>query len=290
MGRPGHERLSFSDFCRPGCSCHTARARYRPGGSIGLHGHDFAEVFWIEGGRGAHDVVTEGSTQRSDLRRGTVVLIGPLDAHAIRSSRSNELVIANVAFPADRFAALLDQYGPRSGYRALGALRPPGLRVSEGCLRSLATRFGELARTDLRRLALDRFLLELLHDVETDLDAGDRAARLPRWLATTIDAARADPELLAEGTRSFAAHAGRSVDHLNRTCRRYLGTTASGLVNRLRLDHAEHLLRTTSLDVTDVAYRCGFGNLSYFYRRFRERTGASPRRFRDLSHAPVRVG
>ncbi|MFW5783119.1 MAG: helix-turn-helix domain-containing protein [Spirochaetota bacterium] len=64
---------------------------------------------------------------------------------------------------------------------------------------------------------------------------------------------------------------------------------ASGLVNRLLLDRAERLLRTTLLDVTEIAYSAGFGNLSYFYRLFRERYGCSPRAFREYAQRPLRV-
>jgi AraC family transcriptional regulator, dual regulator of chb operon len=254
-----------------------------------MHGHDFAEVFWIESGHGVHEIDPRSPARQVDLGPGSIALVGPDDAHAIRVLGSGELVLVNVAFSRDRLAAIVHDFGTGSGYRALTAMKTSGCLVSTACLRELSSRFAALAVTDLRRLALDRFLLEVLSDVERDLDAGERAKRLPHWLATAIDVARGDLEVLAEGSRGLAAIAGRSVDHLNRTCRRFLGTTASVVVNRLRLENAEHLLRTTSLSITEVAYSSGFGNLSYFYRLFRERAGCSPRRFREINHVPVRV-
>lgn len=248
-----------------------------------MHGHDFAEIFWVEAGQGVHDA--RGAIA---LGRGYIALIGPGDEHAIRASWSSELILTNVAFEGEHLDAVLSGYGPASGYRALSALRSLTCSVSAECVHRLSARFARLAHSDLRALPLHAFLLDLLLCVEDDLEAGDRATRLPRWLSDTIDTACRQPDLLAEGVRGFAKRARRSVDHLNRTCHRYLSTTASGLVNRLRLDHAERLLRSTLLDVTEIAYRAGFGNLSYFYRLFRERYGSSPRAFREHSQQPVR--
>ncbi|MGH2559654.1 MAG: helix-turn-helix domain-containing protein, partial [Thermomicrobiales bacterium] len=51
-------------------------------------------------------------------------------------------------------------------------------------------------------------------------------------------------------------------------------------VNDLRLERAALLLRTTTQEITEIAAECGFDSLSYFYRLFGRRFGASPRAFR----------
>ncbi len=52
-------------------------------------------------------------------------------------------------------------------------------------------------------------------------------------------------------------------------------------VNSVRLEKAASLLSTTDLSVTEVALRCGFSNISYFIRSFKNAFGSSPHRFRD---------
>jgi transcriptional regulator GlxA family with amidase domain len=43
---------------------------------------------------------------------------------------------------------------------------------------------------------------------------------------------------------------------------------------------AAHLLATTSMDMAEIAERCGFPNSAYFSRVFRKITMESPTRFR----------
>ncbi len=291
-----------------------ARAKYRPGDFIAMHGHDFAEVFWIESGRGVHRT----PEARVDLSPGFLCLIAPGDEHEIRAVWTGELVLSNVAFPARDLAEMRERY---AGVRGVGEataaggtgsvctaddatgaavtktaaaglldrIRTPGWLAGEAVAAACSAAFSELGRTNLGRLPLHRFLLEVLVVADRELDSQAQSHRLPSWLVSAIDEAAHGTEILSAGVMGLASCAGRSADHLNRTCRRYLQTTASGLVNRMRLDYAEHLLQTTHLPVTDVAFRSGFENLSYFYRRFRERHGVSPSRYRATAQRPVKM-
>ncbi len=62
--------------------------------------------------------------------------------------------------------------------------------------------------------------------------------------------------------------------------KRYLGVTPSEFLCNLRLDHAAGLLRLTSMPVLDVCMASGFEKPAYFHRRFREKFGITPGRFR----------
>ncbi|MBX7209444.1 MAG: helix-turn-helix domain-containing protein [Verrucomicrobiaceae bacterium] len=48
----------------------------------------------------------------------------------------------------------------------------------------------------------------------------------------------------------------------------------------LRLHHAMLELRKSHHSITEIAYACGFGDLSYFHRRFHQLTGLAPRQWR----------
>lgn len=61
------------------------------------------------------------------------------------------------------------------------------------------------------------------------------------------------------------------------------GTSPSDFIWECRLRHAERDLRNpvlAGLNVSDIALRCGFSDTAHFSRRFKERTGLSPRAFR----------
>jgi transcriptional regulator GlxA family with amidase domain len=77
---------------------------------------------------------------------------------------------------------------------------------------------------------------------------------------------------------ALAAAAGVSVRQLERLFSAHLGGTIAEVYLRIRLEHAQRLLRTTSLSVTEVAIACGFANSSHFARVFRRTFGVPPGR------------
>ena len=52
------------------------------------------------------------------------------------------------------------------------------------------------------------------------------------------------------------------------------------MTTRQALDRAKELLRATDLPVSEVAYRVGMENTSYFISVFRVREGATPQQYR----------
>lgn len=63
--------------------------------------------------------------------------------------------------------------------------------------------------------------------------------------------------------------------------KRRMEQTFSQFVNSVRITHATNLLLTEEWDVLRICYECGFENLSYFNRKFREITGRSPKEYRQ---------
>jgi len=62
--------------------------------------------------------------------------------------------------------------------------------------------------------------------------------------------------------------------------KRRMEQTFSQFVNHVRITHATSLLLTEEWDILRICYECGFKNLSYFNRQFREITGQSPKEYR----------
>ena len=73
--------------------------------------------------------------------------------------------------------------------------------------------------------------------------------------------------------------AGVTVRQLERLCARHLQLTIGEIYLQIRLDHAVHLLRSTSLSVTEISLSCGFATASHFSRLFKKRFGVSPSRW-----------
>jgi AraC family transcriptional regulator len=81
-----------------------------------------------------------------------------------------------------------------------------------------------------------------------------------------------------------ARNAGLSAFHFLRLFARVLGVTPHQYLLRARLRLAARLLAADTRPITDVAYDCGFADLSNFVRTFRRAAGISPGQFRARAH------
>ena len=73
-----------------------------------------------------------------------------------------------------------------------------------------------------------------------------------------------------------AAMAGFSKYHFSRLFRQYTDTTFYKYLNQKRIAHAKQLLLDNDLPVLEIAFQCGFSNLSSFLRMFKLLTGYTP--------------
>ena len=126
------------------------------------------------------------------------------------------------------------------------------------------------------QLALRELLCELFGMLMCEPTA---AAACPEWLDALCRKMRQYENFTAPAD-TMVRLSGYSREHLSRSMKRYLGVTPSEFLCGLRLDHAAGLLRLTSMPVLDVCMASGFENPAYFHRRFREKFGMTPGRFR----------
>ena len=83
------------------------------------------------------------------------------------------------------------------------------------------------------------------------------------------------------GTLSeLASQMGYDVYWLSREIRRRTGKTYKELLQEKRMQQAVYLLTNSQIPVTDIIESIGYDNTSYFYRKFRERYGISPKEYR----------
>jgi PAS domain S-box-containing protein len=105
-------------------------------------------------------------------------------------------------------------------------------------------------------------------------------------LASVIAAVRHD---IHHGWRvaEMALVAGLSSTQLERLCRRTLGIPPQKLLQRLRLEHAVHLITTTQLSMGDISAECGFYDQASFTRQFRSTLGLTPGAYRRTARSPA---
>ena len=77
----------------------------------------------------------------------------------------------------------------------------------------------------------------------------------------------------------MAAEMGVSRSAFYKKVKGATGFAPVDLIKEFRLSHAAELLQTTNLNITEIAYRSGFKDASYFGKCFRKRFGMSPREY-----------
>lgn len=77
---------------------------------------------------------------------------------------------------------------------------------------------------------------------------------------------------------------GYDVYWLSREIKKCIGKTYKELLQERRMNQACYLLTNSKLAVSDIIESVGYDNTSYFYRKFRERYGMSPKEYRELAH------
>ncbi len=88
----------------------------------------------------------------------------------------------------------------------------------------------------------------------------------------------ADPDL---SVKWLAATISCSADYLSHIFRVETKGTLSRHINQERLHLAQHLLRKSTMNISEIALSCGYRDPSYFSRIFTRLTGQSPRSYRQ---------
>jgi AraC family cel operon transcriptional repressor len=235
--------------------------------------------------------VHEINGQRVPLVADTLVAVRPRDRHGFQGSAEG-CTFVNVAFPAETLDFLRERYCPNGeGFPwaagAAGAALPFQISVSATQRRWLRDWADHLGHAACVRLEIERFLLELLHELNAAGRSAGGARALPDWLGNALEKIR-EPRHFALGTPQFAKLAGRTPQHVNAVLKAARGWTATEAVNQARLDYAAAQLRMSNKKIIEICMDCGLQNPGHFHRMFREHFGATPREYRQRLQAVVR--
>ncbi|MBT8415501.1 MAG: AraC family transcriptional regulator [Boseongicola sp.] len=267
--------FKIDTYIRPEEAFHFARKNLASRFPDSAHDHDYFEVFLIESGRTSHWI--NGVVQT--LEPGQLTFVRPQDAHAFRADRTMGCQIINVMFRMETAEHLARRYGDAIAGKFFDAKTPmPDMHILGPARFARAINVAQQLQTAHRSLArIEEFLLVLTNRVA---DAASGVSNTsPRWFAEACSAAQSQ-EVFSQGAAGFIAAAGRSHEHVCRTCKTVTGLTPSEYINQIRIEFAAHLLRSDERSINDVVEACGFDNNSYFYRLFRRQYGITPRQYR----------
>lgn len=127
-------------------------------------------------------------------------------------------------------------------------------------------------------LLLEILIAELASLVEK-APAHERSSQSVLWQSVCdyLSEHWSDPQLSRESTARFF---NRHPNHFSRFFHAHTNQNFRSYLNEIRLERSLHFLRDLRYNVTDVASLCGFTDVQYFIRCFRQRFGFTPGKYR----------
>ena len=271
-----------------GRECHVAETVLYEKRRTFLHDHDFYELFIITQG----DVLHLVNKEVRIIQRNTLCLVCPEDMHQFEKADEEEAHFFNIAFlpsvmeEAYHAASLLLQTEIGNGQDVLHEIMLSE-NLSEIFLHKMKLLSSDPAEiTKEQRHAM---LVSLAADCLIWL-AGKRGSKsetfVPGWLRNACREMNKEENYTA-GIERFVALTGKSQEHVSRCMRKYYGIKPSELVNRIRLEAVAEKLKSSDETILEIMLSCGFNNVSYFNKVFRDYYGSSPREYRKWNQAVV---
>lgn len=81
---------------------------------------------------------------------------------------------------------------------------------------------------------------------------------------------------------SIASRFNISANHLSRLFRQQGYMTLADYITWVRIDRAKFMLRRYDFRLAEVATRCGFKDVNYFFRVFKNKTGHTPTEYKAM--------
>lgn len=238
--------------------------------------HDFFEFFILEEG-GCRSVVSDGEVHT--LERNSAGLVVPGTPHEFVSECRRPFTLFSVLVNADYFGTLRERYADIDALvQTIAQPGSDGVTLSNGQRSRISFGLTCLLRDPNSVFNNDLFVLNLCNELRLAANS-NVPTDCPSWLHDSLARMR-QPDNLCAGVRRLAEISGRSHTHLSRTIRQHFGLSPTGLIQRMRMQHAADRLVFTNDPIIDVAAQCGYQSLSHFYRVFSDLHGATPQEYR----------
>ena len=246
------------------------------------HRHSEVEITFIASGRG--ELVVGDHIGR--FQPGDVIIQGPDLPHSYRSEPGGRAVSFYAQFREDAFGDGFWHLPECRQIRGLLQRAKGGLCLSP----KVAGRVGPKLETLFNQRGADRLigLLDILEDAARDKSArrlagagytANRPAKttaIVEKILLAVDRGWSEPLRLTDLARSI----GLQPQSLSRFCRRQLRCSFQAMLIQRRLAESARQLLESDDSIAQVAFACGFNNLSNFNRLFRRAYKISPSEFR----------
>lgn len=267
--------------------CFTVFSRVKDEFDFPLHQHEEFELNFIQNARGAKRMIGGHIEVIDDIE---LVLIGPNLQHGwfTHQCSSREIQEVTIQFHRDLLDEKFLQRNQASFIRNMFQQSLRGILFTRETAEAMTPRLDKLHEKTGFDSVLE--LLSILHALSTSKDMrilsdiSFQAADTINYNSRRIEAVMAHLNKNFEREISLSEVAklvAMSEVAFSRFFKVRTGKTFVDTLNEIRLGHASRLLIDTTQSISEIAYRCGFNNMSNFNRIFKKKKQCTPKEFRE---------
>ena len=250
-----------------------------------LHFHEEFELNFIRNAGGAKRIIGDHVEEIGDTE---LVLVGPNLQHGWFTHKCSGKLIKEITiqFHRDLFDEKFLQRNQMSFIRTLFQRSIRGVLFTNSTASSIMPRIKQLPQKHGFDSVLE--LLSILHDLSTSRNIRTLSDTSFNKETASYNSRRIE-KIMAYVNNNFnqnislndaAKIAGMTDVSLSRFFKLRTGKTFVDTLNEVRLGHASRMLIDTTDSINEVAYKCGFNNMSNFNRIFKKKKDSTPKEFR----------
>lgn len=266
--------------------CFTLFSRNKKEFDFPLHYHEEYELNFIENAKGAKRVVGDHMEEIDPLE---LVLVGPNLQHAwfTHNCTSEKIHEVTIQFHKDLFDENFLKRNQLSFIRTMFEKSMRGISFSAETIERIAPRLKELES----KYAFDSVLelISILHDLSISrnmriLSDASFTNAIPFYNSRRIEKTM---EYMNQNFNKAVklSEVARLVNMTETSFSRFFksrtGVSFIDCLNEIRLGNATRMLIDTTSAVAEIAYDCGFNNISNFNRLFKKKKNVTPKEFRE---------
>ena len=275
--------------------CFTLFFRTKSEFDFPLHYHEDIELNFIKNAKGAKRIIGDHVEEIGDPE---LVLVGPNLQHGWFGSgfKKDQVEEITIQFHKDFFDEKFLQKNQLSFIRNMFIRSLRGILFSHETASRLESRIYGLTKKQGFDSVLE--LMSILHDLSISRDyrilsdTGFNDAEVFSYNSRRIEKvmeyinSRFEKQISLEEAAKIAS---MTESAFSRFFKLRTGMTFIDCLTEVRLGHASRMLISTTKTIAEIAYSCGFNNISNFNRIFKKKKGCTPRELRDSYNQGTRV-
>ncbi len=268
--------------------CFTIFKREKSDFDFPIHSHEEYELNFISNAKGARRIIGDHIGIIDELE---LVLVGSNLPHVWENHncKSKKITEITIQFPKDFLDEKFLRRNQMSFMQKMIDLSSRGILFSKDTIENIRPRLHTLAQKQGFDSVLE--LLSILHDLSTsrNMQTLSDTGFMNEHTYNSRRIEKAMEYVNNNFNRNITlGEVAKIVNMTEMSFSRFFkaktGITFMDTLLECRIGNAARLLIDTTQTISEIAYNCGFNNISNFNRLFKRRKGCTPREFREDYH------